>query len=154
MKYYSHLIFGFLLYSILLKFFPVLIKPGVYILYFLGVLLPDIDHPKSFISRETTSFIGKHVKHRGFTHSIEFALICMFVVYFVSGSIIYGLGLGLGVLAHILGDALTVTGVKMSYILGKPHIRGFVRTGHLSEYVMDGVFIFLILLIWSGKFFF
>lgn len=69
-----------------------------------GSLLPDIDHGNAIIGKKF-KFISKILKHRHFTHSIVFALICgVFSPY-----------LAVGVMTHIIADMMTKQGVKLFY---------------------------------------
>ncbi|VFS82973.1 Inner membrane protein ydjM [Raoultella planticola] len=84
----------------------------------LTCLLPDIDHPKSFLGQRL-SWISKPVArafgHRGFTHSLlaVFGAITLFYLkvpesWFVPADAVQGLVLGY--LSHILADMLTPGG--------------------------------------------
>lgn len=86
----------------------------------LTCLLPDIDHPKSFLGQRL-SWISKPVArafgHRGFTHSLlaVFGAITLFYLkvpesWFVPADAVQGLVLGY--LSHILADMLTPAGYR------------------------------------------
>lgn len=77
------------------------------LLIIIGSLLPDAD-------------LFLKIKHRGFTHSLIFALPLMLVT-----------PLGLGVLSHLILDLLTPSGVRLLFpkrdyfiLLGAPLITG------------------------------
>lgn len=73
-----------------------------------GSLLPDIDHENTMLGRKF-KFIAKMLKHRHFTHSILFVLLCgVFSPY-----------LALGVITHIFTDMMTKQGVKLFYPVKK-----------------------------------
>lgn len=50
--------------------------------------------------------IGMMCKHRGFTHSVEFALLIAFSVFMLTKSIVVPLGIFIGILSHDLADLL------------------------------------------------
>ncbi len=99
----------------------------------LGALLPDLDHSRSFISQQApwlSSIVSFFTTHRGFTHSL-YATTLLFIIaallqrYYPSYAIIF-LGLAFGQMLHILGDAMTKSGIRNLcckvglYILPKP----------------------------------
>ncbi|UAJ64870.1 metal-dependent hydrolase [Candidatus Schneideria nysicola] len=88
----------------------------------LSALLPDIDHPKSFIGqrlKHISTFIAKTFGHRGFTHSlfIVFLSIVIFKMSFSSINTIIPLdvfhGIVIGYLSHIIADMFTPYGVQL-----------------------------------------
>ena len=122
-----------------------------------GSLLPDIDHPKSwlgrripFVSIPLSSLIG----HRGATHSM-IALIVVQALVLVSILLWKGehgvwlapflTGLGIGYASHLLADWMSNTGIPLLW----PNRRRFaapitVRTGSAIEYILA-----LALLAWT-----
>ena len=93
----------------------------------LGSILPDIDHPNSFISKKariTSFFASKAFKHRTTTHSLLVnlvfytllsSLICRFDLPLKYCLIKFLNSLGIGIVSHILLDMLTVGGVAILY---------------------------------------
>lgn len=82
----------------------------------LGSILPDIDHPKAFISHFVPvipNLINVAVGHRTFTHSLLFTFICLIIGWMFNPVI--GIGLALGIISHILLDLLTPYGVAFLY---------------------------------------
>jgi len=80
----------------------------------LGVMLPDIDHPKStlgsrvkWISYPIYTFFG----HRGFTHGLVFVGLIGFLGYHYELTTLYYLAGGIAL--HLLGDFLTPSGVPL-----------------------------------------
>lgn len=81
----------------------------------LTCLLPDIDHPKSFLGQRLkwiSKPIARAFGHRGFTHSLlaVFALLATFYLkvpesWFIPADALQGMVLGY--LSHILADMLT-----------------------------------------------
>ena len=86
----------------------------------LTCLLPDIDHPKSFLGQRLkwiSKPIARAFGHRGFTHSLlaVFALLATFYLkvpesWFIPADALQGMVLGY--LSHILADMLTPAGVS------------------------------------------
>lgn len=77
---------------------------GVSIL--LGSLLPDIDHPNSILGRHVL-FISKplyrNFGHRSLTHSVFFVILLV-LLFSLAQLNLFGLGLGVGMLSHIILD--------------------------------------------------
>ncbi|QDD68188.1 metal-dependent hydrolase [Caminibacter pacificus] len=125
----------------------------------LGALLPDIDEPGSYIGRKIpiiSFLISFFVKHRGFTHTIFFALIPIlfaFLVpycYFCYNSFynfnifylqIFLFFIGVGCILHDIGDMLTKSCVKFFYPISNkticiaPKSLRF-RTGSIEENIV------------------
>ncbi|MCL7461599.1 metal-dependent hydrolase [Pseudomonas sp. NW5] len=93
-----------------------------------GALLPDIDHPKSWLGRRLP-FISRPIAavfgHRGITHSLLAVVGLALALHYgwahgYVGSDEWGLvavGLTVGYLSHILGDFLTHGGVPLFWPL-------------------------------------
>lgn len=79
-----------------------------------GSILPDIDHEHAAI-RQRLGIVGNiglgWLKHRGATHTAIAAALVLFIGHHFHP--LYGLALGIGYCAHILGDMLTVSGVAV-----------------------------------------
>ena len=90
----------------------------------LGGLLPDIDHPQSFLGRKLPllpdllySFVG----HRTLTHSFFFTFIIGLIGLLINPWV--SLGLVLGILSHIALDMLSPYGVSFLYPFHKERIK-------------------------------
>jgi inner membrane protein len=91
-----------------------------------GSLLPDIDHPNSFLGRRIWGWlIPYHERqdiarkiHRKFTHSLAF-IIGIAVVASLTGYPVVALGLTVGMVSHLLGDMMTPSGVPLLYPSGE-----------------------------------
>jgi inner membrane protein len=144
MLFRNHILLG-IVFFLLLKDY---INGGLvfFILVLLGSILPDIDERNSKIN-QWSGFIGKIIatfsKHRGFFHSFLFIGILIFIVWNYFG-LNYGLALGIGFLAHVVGDGITPMGVQMFYPFSKFKVRGPIRVGGWMEGI---IFLFLVLLI-------
>lgn len=101
---------------------PLLLVAGAAI----GSLLPDKDHPKSYLGNKVPilpTLLYNTVGHRSLTHSLLFAAIMgallglidipLFIVMFI------------GIISHILLDMLTPQGVSYLYPFKTKRIRWF-----------------------------
>ncbi|MBK4714239.1 MULTISPECIES: metal-dependent hydrolase [Tenebrionibacter/Tenebrionicola group] len=87
----------------------------------LTCLLPDIDHPKSFLGQRipwVSRPVARMFGHRGFTHSLlaVFAALALFYLKIPDSSLVPAdavQGMVLGYLSHILADMLTPAGVPL-----------------------------------------
>lgn len=124
MKGSTHLLFGTLLgvgTQIVtgLPMTTILSYPSYYGGIALGSLLPDIDHPRSYIGRRTyplSVLIHKLFGHRGFTHSLLSISILgvASVIWWGSNPLFFG-GLLLGYFSHLLGDMTTIQGIPLLF---------------------------------------
>ncbi len=146
----THFVFG-VLFGVI--FLPLVKINGVfgYAAYFflvqLGVLFPDLDHPKA--SFHNVFFVSKIIpvlfSHRGFFHSIfPPAIISWFFLRFLDK--FFALPFFIGYSSHLLGDALTVQGVRFFYPLMNFRIRGFLSTGSFAENVIFYIIIFFVII--------
>lgn len=89
----------------------------------LGSLLPDIDHPQSYLGRRLTPLsvpIFKLFGHRGITHSF-LSLSILGIILTESGYVNTYLsgGILLGYLSHLIADMFTPTGIPLFYPMKK-----------------------------------
>lgn len=117
-----------------------------------GSVLPDIDHPKSFIGKIFYFLsipLNRKFGHRGLIHSILLWLPIMVLglYYFKPLGII-----GIGVIFHIILDAWNVAGVHLmkplsekTYVMAQKKYR--IASGSKREYVL---LVFLLLFIFLG----
>ncbi|MCR8696919.1 MULTISPECIES: metal-dependent hydrolase [Campylobacter] len=81
-------------------------------LILLGSVLPDIDEPRSFISRKfplISRVAATFFTHRGPTHFL-FIPVLLFVAWAIFGYLALG-AIGFGMIIHHLGDMLTPSGI-------------------------------------------
>lgn len=93
-----------------------LLRAGVIGVSALGGLLPDIDHPKSIVSGYLPGvghLVRTAVSHRGITHSLFFAALCMALLFAVGAPMSILLAAGAGLLSHLAADMTTVQGVPL-----------------------------------------
>jgi len=133
----THIIFSFLTGLIFIN----VLNPANQILFMILVLfgsaVPDIDHPNSKIGKNF-KIIGWLFKHRGIFHSVFMALLISSALYFFTG---YFSAFLLGYLSHLVADAMTISGIAFLYPLSRKKIRGFIKTGSLSENLMFSAFV-------------
>jgi len=100
-----------------------------------GSLLPDIDHEKSYINKKLKfTKVASIFKHRGIFHTIYPPALLYVLLYATPFSFI-GLAVGIGYLAHLIGDSLTPAGINYLHPFASLHLRGPIRTGSLAEKV-------------------
>lgn len=122
-----------------------------------AALLPDIDHPNSYVGRKIPIIPGLikiTMGHRGPLHSLPAALLVSLVVT-VAGGPLLGIAAGVGYLAHILGDMLTPSGVPLLWPAIRKNIKlPAVKTGGLLErfVVFPGLCLGLMVLVISSIF--
>ena len=92
----------------------------------IGGLIPDIDHPESFLGyaiQPISTFLMETVGHRTLTHSLLF----LFLISVIGAMfhIVLGIGIGIGILSHIVLDLLTPNsnGVAFLYPFCKRKIK-------------------------------
>lgn len=128
------------------------IEPGAFIaglaLAALGSVLPDIDHPQSFISRRLPLPLWLVIPHRGITHSLLAVLI-----WIPLSMVHWSLGIiGLGYVLHIAADLVTKNGTSLYAPFSRVRVGLLprwlaIRTGGLSEGIIAAIS--LILLVYS-----
>lgn len=116
-------------------------EPAALGLAALGSLLPDIDHPQSWAGKRLAVVsipLAALIGHRGVTHSL------IAVAGFVALLALLGVNhlaapLAVGYLAHLLADALTVSGVPLLWPSRRPYGLRLIRTGSLAEIALIAV---------------
>lgn len=93
--------------------------PSYYGGVMLGSLLPDIDHPQSYLGRRLPFLsvpIFKLFGHRGFTHSfLSLGLLTIASAFYWSVNPLFFGGILLGYFSHLLADMCTPSGVPLLY---------------------------------------
>jgi inner membrane protein len=142
MRAYSHAVLGagsWLAFSKLNDMAPTATAAT---LALLGSLLPDIDHPKSFVGRRLWFIslpLSRLFGHRGITHSLFAVGAGMgFVAAALSWEQHLAQAFAVGYLSHLAGDWCTSAGIPLLW----PWPRRFMapltfRTGGLAEHLLD-----------------
>jgi inner membrane protein len=108
----------------------------------IGGLLPDIDHPGSFVGRRLLFLsvpIAAMLGHRGFTHSLLAVVAATWLlVSAFRWEADLGAALAFGYLSHLAGDWLTERGIPLLW----PWRRHFaapitLKTGGVIEHMLD-----------------
>ncbi len=101
-----------------------------------GSLLPDVDHPKSWVgrrSRPVSTAIAATLGHRGVTHS-AIAVVVLIVLLSQAG---YRRGLvsalALGYLSHLAADMMTPRGLRLAWPLRRTWGFPLCRAGSPAE---------------------
>ncbi|MCL6612374.1 MAG: metal-dependent hydrolase [Peptococcaceae bacterium] len=100
-----------------------------------AALLPDIDHPGSYIGQRIPvlpTIIKWTVGHRGPFHSLAAALVAGVIALIIGGKAV-GLVVMIGYLAHLLGDLFTLSGVPLLFPLKFDARVPIVKTGGILE---------------------
>jgi inner membrane protein len=133
MKFSTHITFGILIGLILSRFYS--FEP-FYVFYFgifLGSLFLDIDVPESMLGSKIkwlSRIIAFTFGHRGIIHSVYILILPIIIIYF---SKIFGYGILIGMISHLLLDSLTKQGIEPFKPLSHYTIKGHLKTGGLFE---------------------
>lgn len=133
--YKTHLAFGLLVGLLALNFFNGWSRYFFLVFVLIGSILPDIDMPKSKISRKVKPLavvVNLFTRHRGIFHTIFPAILIFFVAWVFNQKVI-GYGLLVGYLSHLLIDGLTEAGINFLHPFANLRLQGFVRTGSIVE---------------------
>lgn len=107
----------------------------------LGSVLPDIDHPGSIIGKNVP-ILPKMLKHRGFTHSILFCILCSF----------FNVWVGIGSLVHIVMDMMTKQGLQLLYPykakIRFPLAKNVVTNGFFEKVIFYGCYLLITYLLY------
>ena len=101
-----------------------------------GSLLPDIDHPQSWVGRRIRVIsrpLAAVIGHRGFTHSILAVAACVLLLrrHGLSRTIVDPLVVGY--LSHLVADLLTSSGLRLAWPLQRRFAIPLCDTGSLRE---------------------
>ncbi|QJC28446.1 metal-dependent hydrolase [Enterobacteriaceae endosymbiont of Plateumaris consimilis] len=112
-------------------------------------LLPDIDHPKSFLGNKIKIFsyiISKIFGHRGFTHSLLSLIIIIIFLNYYSFNIIpidIKIGFIIGYSSHICSDMLTPYGVPLLWPYKKKFSLPIIKNNFFKEEIFCYVLLIL-----------
>jgi inner membrane protein len=117
------------------------LSPAALALAAAGALLPDIDHPHSWlgrrlplVSRPLAALLG----HRGVTHSLLAVAGCAWLL--AAQGVARGIvaPLAVGALSHLAADALTPAGLRLAWPLRARVGLSLCRTGSAAEVAVVG----------------
>lgn len=141
----THFAFGLLIGLLSLNFFIVDPKWLFVLLVAIASSFPDIDHPRSKISKllfPVSWIISWVASHRGIFHSV-FPIIGLYFLFDYIGLSTVGIAIGIGYLSHLIGDALTYNGIDFLYPLSRFKIAGPISTGGLLEMIIYAIIVIL-----------
>ncbi len=125
-------------------------------------LLPDIDHPKSFIGKlfpPISKYLDRNYGHRTISHGLLFFISSIIIILFIEKILLnttkYTLIAFFAYLSHLLFDMMTIQGIPLLYpfkrnpcvIPGNPDLR--FKSGHFNSEAL--IFFFLIILGFTCK---
>jgi inner membrane protein len=115
------------------------LDPAGLLLAAAGSLLPDIDHPRSWVGRRTwpvSTAIASVLGHRGITHS-AIAVIGLTMLLLHAGYRRSGVSAVIvGYLSHLAADMLTPQGLRLAWPFRKTWCVPLCRTGSPAEPVI------------------
>ena len=115
------------------------LDPLAFALAATGALLPDIDHPSSWVGRRLRVIshpLAATIGHRGITHSLVAVLVCVVFLRWERLSRIVIDPLAVGYLSHLAADLLTTGGLRLAWPSPKRQAIGICRTGSFLESVI------------------
>lgn len=126
MNLVTHITFGMLLTLLIFNLYNPQLSQQTINLYLIaaavGSLLPDVDHPKAYVSRRhwmahgASHLLEAVAHHRGLTHSLLALVLLSGITIaglnYLHADVQLALPFALGYLSHLLIDSLNPTGVK------------------------------------------
>ena len=115
------------------------LAPSCLMLALLGSLLPDIDHPASWVGRRVkpvSTVISRMFGHRGITHSALVVVVLAALLNRRGYSQDSVAAVSVGYLSHLAADMLSSAGLRLAWPLPGNWALPVYRTGTLSELVL------------------
>lgn len=112
------------------------LDPALLGLAVFGALLPDIDHPKSWVGkrvRPVSNLFGAVFGHRGVTHSLLAVVGCAVLLLRQDVPLAIIAPLVVGYLSHLAADLLTPAGLRLAWPLRGTYALPLCRTGSPFE---------------------
>ncbi|HTI80647.1 MAG TPA: metal-dependent hydrolase [Acetobacteraceae bacterium] len=104
-----------------------------------GALLPDIDHPSSWVGRRLRVIsrpLAATIGHRGITHSFVAVVAGLMFLRWEGVRRAAVDPLVVGYLSHLAADLLTTSGLRLAWPSPRRQAIGLCRTGSLAETVI------------------
>ncbi len=101
-----------------------------------GALLPDIDHPKSWMGkrlRPVSTLLAAVFGHRGMTHSLVAVAGCALLMLRQEVPLAISAPLVVGYLSHLAADLVTPGGLRLAWPLRGTYALPICRTGSAFE---------------------
>lgn len=149
MMAFSHVLTGLSGYSLVAHFAELPLDAVTMGAAIGGSLLPDIDHPKSWLGRRLLPIsvpLTMLVGHRGVTHSLLAVLgMAMVLIFYggVGGGVVAALCTGYVI--HLAGDFVTNSGIPLFWPIKRRFRLPIATTGGFVE-----PFIVLAVVVWAG----
>lgn len=141
----THLAIGLLAGLVFAGFFDVALPWLFVLIVVVSSSLPDIDHPKSKISKllfPVSWIISWVVRHRGIMHSL-FPVAFIYGFFWYNDLTYIGTAVVLGYLSHLVSDSMTNGGIDFLYPVSRFKIAGPIEVGGFMEGI---IFILVVIL--------
>lgn len=112
------------------------LDPGYLALAVVGSLLPDVDHPRSWVGRRLrplSTAIAAALGHRGVTHSAVAVLGLLALLAQAGARRASADAFAVGYLSHLAADMLTPRGLRLAWPLRRNWGLPICRTGSPAE---------------------
>ncbi|HWL81864.1 MAG TPA: metal-dependent hydrolase [Roseomonas sp.] len=112
------------------------LDPAMLGLAVFGALLPDVDHPKSWVGkllRPVSTVLATVLGHRGVTHSLVAVVGCAALLVRQNVPLAITAPLVVGYLSHLAADLLTPGGLRLAWPLRGTYSLPLCRTGSPFE---------------------
>jgi inner membrane protein len=106
-----------------------------------GALMPDVDHPKSWVGRRIapiSTIIAKLLGHRGITHSLVAVAACAWLLHMEGLAPSFVAPIIVGYLSHLGADLLTAGGLRLAWPFKGSWGLPLCHTGSAFEPVLVG----------------
>ena len=117
----------------------------------LSSIFADIDHPDSKLGRFFKP-LGCLFSHRCFFHSLLAIALFSFLAYLAWGKQLIIIAILVGYSSHLILDALNHQGISFFYPLKKLKVKGFLKSGGITDFILLIAFIVLGFLKLTGYF--
>ena len=135
----SHVVTSLAAWSVAAQYTSLEPTAGGMLAVIAGALLPDIDHPKSWLGRRLwfiSAPLSLMIGHRGLTHSLLAVIVLggALTVYGSLGSYLVA-SVCIGYLTHMAGDFVTKGGIPVFWPLKRRFALPIMVTGSVIEFL-------------------